>query len=304
MNKKDFYEVVRSITEKKLGTSFQCETSTMLKGGRTKQILVIRRKNESVSPVIHLEPFYERFISGCPMDDITEDIISVCRSTQPNLHNAVQDVWDYARASKHLIIKVINSEKNREYLTHTPHVPVNGLDLAGIFFLVLKVNEEGMAGITVTQELLKNWGKTPEELLVTARKNMEDSYPMAVKELEQVLKKLVSEEEWEFITKDLTGREQLPLYILTDTRTGMVGASGFFMKEAIHDFAMKKGCNMIIFPSSIHELLLFPETEKETDKQELYDMVRTVNQTSVTEEDFLSDHVYYYNRTTKEITYY
>lgn len=33
-------------------------------------------------------------------------------------------------------------------------------------------------------------------------------------------------------------------------------------------------------------------------------MVRTVNQTSVTEEDFLSDHVYYYNRTTKEITYY
>ena len=51
---------------------------------------------------------------------------------------------------------------------------------------------------------------------------------------------------------------------------------------------------VLILPSSIHELILLPATD-DTDTDYLSGMVKEINRTTVSEKDFLSDHVYLFD---------
>ena len=72
------------------------------------------------------------------------------------------------------------------------------------------------------------------------------------------------------------------------------------MKEMISRFAEEKERNLYIIPSSLHELLIYPDFE-EASPEELSSFVKEVNRTQVHPHDRLSDHVYYYSRQTDEI---
>lgn len=57
----------------------------------------------------------------------------------------------------------------------------------------------------------------------------------------------------------------------------------------------KLGENYYILPSSIHEVIVVPESKSPV-KQDLEEMVREINETQVEEEEVLSDRVYYFSR--------
>ena len=63
--------------------------------------------------------------------------------------------------------------------------------------------------------------------------------------------------------------------------------------------------DIIIIPSSVHELLIFPKNNltKEYSLDHLNDMIVDVNETQLLDIEVLSTHIYYYHRETKEITY-
>ena len=50
---------------------------------------------------------------------------------------------------------------------------------------------------------------------------------------------------------------------------------------------------MYIIPSSVHEVLLVPKREI-PDREEVNEMIRTINDKELQPEDILSDHVYEY----------
>ncbi|MCI9356577.1 MAG: hypothetical protein HFH59_03345 [Lachnospiraceae bacterium] len=72
------------------------------------------------------------------------------------------------------------------------------------------------------------------------------------------------------------------------------------MKEMISGFAEERGKNLYIIPSSIHELLLYPDFG-DVSPEELSGYVKEVNRSQVPPHDRLSDHIYYYDRKTDEI---
>lgn len=307
MNKKELNALVREAVQKRLGHSFQCEINEIVKSGVAKQALVIQRGNDMVCPIIYLDAVYERFLAGATANEVVNEIAAHCRHNRSDLHTAVQGINDYSFANSRLIIKVINCEKNREFLTRTPHIQIEGLDLAGIFYLVLKNDGRELAGATVTRELMEAWGKSPEELLAAAEKNMELFYPLAATPIETIMEKLAKDNSmWgDMVRAQMHSTpDGLQLYVLCDAETSMMGASAFLMRKSLHDLATERDSNLIIFPSSIHELILLPETGILWEREEFYRMVRDVNQMFVSDKEFLSDHVYYYDRFTKEITYY
>ena len=53
--------------------------------------------------------------------------------------------------------------------------------------------------------------------------------------------------------------------------------------------------NFFVIPSSIHELILIPESFG-MNRQQLEAMVKEINETEVAREEVLSDTVYYYDR--------
>lgn len=60
------------------------------------------------------------------------------------------------------------------------------------------------------------------------------------------------------------------------------------------------GGDLVILPSSIHEVLLAPWISK-TDSRAMKEIVRRVNETEVPDEEQLSDHVYWYIRSEDRI---
>ena len=57
----------------------------------------------------------------------------------------------------------------------------------------------------------------------------------------------------------------------------------------------KLGENYYILPSSIHEVIVVPESKSPV-KQDLEEMVREINETQVEEEEILSYRAYYFSR--------
>ena len=71
--------------------------------------------------------------------------------------------------------------------------------------------------------------------------------------------------------------------------------------DILKDFANKKGADMYILPSSIHEVIMVP-ADRINDPTKLLSIVHDANTTVVSIGDVLSDSVYYYDRKTDHIT--
>ena len=65
--------------------------------------------------------------------------------------------------------------------------------------------------------------------------------------------------------------------------------------HVLKDFAESLGEDLIVLPSSIHEVLLTP-CNVSLPLDELNGMVQAINQSDVPAEDRLSDHIYYFSR--------
>ena len=93
--------------------------------------------------------------------------------------------------------------------------------------------------------------------------------------------------------------DELTLYVLTN-REKIFGASAMLYSEKLKELADRFGCDLLILPSSVHEVLIVPD-----DRKREYDyyrwMVKEVNTTQVDPEEILSYNLYRYDRKKEEI---
>ena len=64
--------------------------------------------------------------------------------------------------------------------------------------------------------------------------------------------------------------------------------------------AQEMGNNFFILPSSVHEVILLPDTGNE-DSEDLKKIINAVNTTQVAPEEVLSDTLYRYDRADKRV---
>ena len=81
-------------------------------------------------------------------------------------------------------------------------------------------------------------------------------------------------------------------YILS-SKNGLFGASAMIDDNILAAIAHKLDSNIYILPSSIHECIIV-KADLPIDKDELKNLVRTVNETTVLQKDYLSDSVFLY----------
>ena len=81
---------------------------------------------------------------------------------------------------------------------------------------------------------------------------------------------------------------------------GHLGASSILYPGLLKSVAKMEGCSLYLLPSSIHEFILLPDRDNQ-DVSELEETVSQVNKENVSEEEFLSNNVYYYDCNEDEI---
>lgn len=317
MNYSQFIIKIKEDIQERLGGDVSVETIHVPKNnGVMMQGIAIRRPGEKVVPTIYLERYYADYLEGRELNDILEDFLELYEE-QGGIEAPDMDFYkDYKMVKERLAPKLINREKNRAMLKEMPHRDF--LDMAVIFYCLVDSLQAGTAAILIKNEHLENWGVSVEQLYTDALENAEKMLPGRIQTMEELLSKMVLEEEssmWEWKEKEedafptLEGapREkeefgEIPLFVLTNSRR-YLGAACILYSRVLEEFAGKKGENLFILPSSVHEVILLPESRVKS-AENLLRMVVEVNRTQLAPEEVLSDAVYYYDRKSGEITVY
>ena len=251
--------------------------------------LTIRSAESNICPTIYLEKFYEEYESGVDMSEILEKIAEVRMNHEVSEQFDVAQITDFEQVRCKLVPRLVNAEMNSDLLEARPHTIV--ADLAVTYCALLDQSFDGTASVAVTNELMKMWDISVEELHKIAVANLSELLPSSFKGMTEVMSEMtgMSSEEMEMMGMS-TDEEQL--YVLSNSLK-VNGASAILDRKIMEEISEKVG-DFYILPSSIHELLVVP-VKTGMDVESLESMVCEVNSTQVQLEERLSDHVYTYS---------
>lgn len=195
---------------------------------------------------------------------------------------------DYSAVKDMLTVEVIGKDQNAEMLQSVPHQEME--DLATVYRIDLGETEKGNATVLITNEMLRNYGITPDQLhqaaIDAAHHTMKDS----IRSMDEVLTGMAKSMG---IEQDQPVMFSCPFYVAT-TERDMFGAGVLAVPSFFEDVAEKLDGNFYVLSSSVHEILLLPDRFA-PEHQLLKEMVQDVNTNEVDPKDRLSDNVYHYD---------
>ncbi len=267
--------------------------------GKVLHGLTIQTKDSRVSPTIYLESFYENYKEqGMEIDVALERIAQIemeHASPAKGLESVADNFRDPDFIRSHVVMALVNAEKNAEMLENVPHRMTE--DLAVVYKVYLGGSEESVGTILITDKHMEQWDISVDELHQCAMKNSNELLPAQVMGMGELIREMMGD--WaEDIAPEIGPNEKM--YVISNQRK-MNGAATLVYSDALEKLSEKIGCDLYILPSSIHETIAVP-CEPGIDVHDLTSMVREVNQMQVAIEDQLSDNVYKYDAKTKTLS--
>jgi len=248
----------------------------------------------NISPTIYLNPYYHRYLNGISMEDIYEDILNTYKENLPTEDFDISLFKDFSKAKERIIIKLVNYSRNKEILKDIPHVKFH--DLALIYVVAICDFMEDFATILIHNQHLSLWNICEEELYHIAMVNTPQLLLYMYQPMEKMLEHLMD--------SPLPFASDLHMSILTN-KLKIHGATCIAYPGLLKELANQHNDDLIIIPSSIHEVLIIPANtvKEEYTMQDFSDMIVEVNETQLTDDEILSDHAYLYVKEDEAIIY-
>lgn len=289
MNFKEFTDSVAGVLQRRLGEGHTVTVTEVLKNNDIRLTgIVIMEESDNVYPTIYLEESYRQYQDGASFQRIVEEILTLYEKQAHNIKLNMDFFRDFSKIEERIFHKLVNYDKNRELLLDVPHFRWH--DLAVIFYYMMEDATVGRASILIHNNHLDLWGQAAEEVYRIAGQNMRRHMPELLLPMSELLEELMGVQVEE---------RELSFYVLTN-KDKMFGASAMLYTQQLKCLAYKLQSDLLILPSSVHEVLLLPD-----DHDREYDfyrqMVREVNATQVDPEEILSDSLYRYDREKAEI---
>ncbi len=296
---KDFTNEVLEKLKERLGYKYDFQVTEVEKNNNVKKIAIVAGMyEESSSIVIYIEGYYEEYINGVCIEQIVYSMSAFIQSNQIEID--IEEIKYFDKIKDRLFFRLINYKANKAALGNIPHIKY--LDLAIVFSLGFK--DEGYMTMTINNTLMEVWGKSVEELYEQTKKSTPSLFGISFRTMNDVLLELAIEkfkEESDALegVEKVLKKVELPLYILTN-EIGINGSAVMLYEGTLKEIAEGFGSDLIILPSSIHEVLILAY-EEDLDIDELKEMVYMINRSEVPVVDILSDNVYRYSREKDEV---
>lgn len=291
-----FLTTIHSLVQEKLEGRAEVSLRRVLKNnGLLLDGLSISSPSSAFSPTVYLNSYYDEEEDGLSLPVIAEQILLLYEEENGLPSELAQQLKDFEKIRDKIAYKLINAEDNAVLLSEVPHFRY--LDLAVVFYIIVSESEDGQMTALIHDEHLSMWNVTREDLSDFAEKNMATLLPCRITPIEDAIL-AIDEEELPGGAYELPGEEAdlfpVDLYVLSNER-GINGAACLLYRDVLKNFADQVGDDLVILPSSIHEVLLAP-SKKALSYDELNEMIYYINRSEVPMEDRLSDHIYYYSR--------
>lgn len=292
MDFNEFSKEIRRSVSAFLGKDVTAELKEVEKNnGVVLRGLVITQADNVLSPTIYLEAFYRDYLNGKPYGRVVKEIAEIYEKNKVSAQINFDFFLDYSAVRGRIFYKIIHYEKNKRMLQNVPHRRF--LDLAQVCYYAYMNDYLGHGSIQISVNHLDYWGISEEELFLDAEQNTISKLGVETKSMFELLQEATSLRFQEMET----GKS--PLYVMT-LRGRYFGAACMAVTEWLKAFSEQCGKSFYILPSSVHELILLPDSGGEN-IETLKKMVREVNKEHVAPEEVLSDNVYYFNRNDSEI---
>lgn len=291
-----FLTTIHSLVQEKLEGRAEVSLRRVLKNnGLLLDGLSISSPSSAFSPTVYLNSYYDEEEEGLSLPVIAEQILLLYEEENGLPAELAQQLKDFEKIRNRIAYKLINADDNAVLLSEVPHFRY--LDLAVVFYIIVSESDDGQMTALIHNEHLGMWNVTREDLSDFAEKNMATLLPCRITPIEDAIL-AIDEEELPGGVYELSGEETdifpVDLYVLSNER-GINGAACLLYRDVLKNFAEQVGDDLVILPSSIHEVLLAP-SKKALSYNELNEMIYYINRSEVPMEDRLSDHIYYYSR--------
>lgn len=183
--------------------------------------------------------------------------------------------------------------KDEKLAKEIPHKDY--LDLMIKFYI--KLNDTNYA--LINNEVIGQLNINEEDLMVTAMQNTPRMLGYKLKGIFSTIAELTGCENEIYDIAQLED-SLVPLQVLTNT-IDTYGAGVILYPNLMENIAEKFQSDLYIIPSSVHETLIYKNTEQ-MDEDVLKEMITHVNDNEVPKEDILSYNLYFYSREKKEIS--
>lgn len=183
-----------------------------------------------------------------------------------------------------LSFKLVGLKDNKEYLEDIPYRRFE--DLAMVPICMVRNSEIGVGHITIRNSHLDLWGITYDRLWKNLMENSTKTAEVKIKTMP------------DFLGEDyINDFDILQNIIIVSNKEQNYGTGAVLYPGVLENISDKYGKNLYVLPASVHEVLVLPEQGEENEAEMLEAIVRQVNAGVLSKEDFLSDKIYYYEKT-------
>lgn len=286
-----FIKEVKEAVESKVGTGFDVTVNKVTKNNDlVLDGLVIKAADTNIAPTIYLNSYFDKFSDGVmDLDDVVESIIDTY-SRHNSVTFDVSTFTDFDAVKNRICYKLVNTASNKKLLEDVPHREL--FDLSIVYYVMVAVEDDATGSILIHNNHLSFWDVTEDDLYKEATINTEKLLPAGIKSMFDTLSEMVDME-------DLPNTDDF-MYVLTN-KEKLQGASTILYPDVLSTFADRKNANLWLIPSSIHEWIIIPD-DGNMNRETLSEMIQEVNGSQLAVDEILSDHPYYYNRTTKVLS--
>ncbi len=249
--------------------------------------ILILLEGENVAPNIYLDYYYMLYKQGRSLDDVLTMVREEYIRAKNTMEKADFNI-NVDEISENAIIKLVNYERNKEKLVDCPHIKY--LDLAITYRYIVKLDDNGVATALISNKDLERVNITEQQLYDIAMANTRSLFPETIRCMDELIRD---------IEQICPEEDRNKLFVLTN-KSGINGATCMLYDNVVRDFARSKGKNLYILPSSIHEVIIM--CCDEVDKDRLKGLLKEVNKFIVSQVDYLSDNVYFYDLEADKIT--
>lgn len=305
MNITEYYKTIRASIEKRMPElTLQLEKEP---GGRTG--ISISKEGEKASPLLWLDDYYDRYTNGQPLNETIRDIIHDWKKVMSHIPDISEpDIRNWEKAKHRIFLTLTAGSLPQPEDT----ICKDWLDMKLTLRYCITIADGILQSFPVPGKMAEeHWHITEKELLHTARENTEALFPASLKNLYRIIASLPSKYAEEPYTEPeelIHGNEPLPfdLYVLTN-QGSLYGAAAISYKGLLNRLYRRFGKPFYVVPSSVHETILYPETEKERLKKQyspekMKRIIFAVNRGTLAPKERLSDSLYYYDGNKLTIT--
>lgn len=249
---------------------YKAESVTVVKNGIEKVGIVIGKG--IIRPTIY--PNLNHTVNEC----VSEIINTYENTPKMNINTDKIVKWDYVKNNLQLCLQRKTDENilKRNYLDMEMYVRV-------------KVAKDA------TYKIKPGMFKEVSEDEIFARALLNAKENILIEDMAKMLANMIGCD-----ISELPDMGETKMIVVTN-KEKVNGAVAICDKELLSNIAREYNSNLVILPSSIHECII--HIDNEPDMKMYSNMVREVNATQVSPEEVLSDHAYFFNKETCEISW-